>query len=305
MTKTDQGHAGVIVSAPAAAPVQYPGRRVRDRWANRAVLRKPLAWAAWLTLAFYALVLVLGPLVVSVNPLAQSYTALLPFGSPGHLLGTDDLGRDELARILAGGRPLLVISVGSALAAGAIGTGFGMLAGYRGGLADLMVTWLMDVLLAFPIVLVAILMVAVLGGGVTNTIVAIGLAQIPYFARLARNLTAAERDRDYVRSARALGYGGVTIVSKEILPNISGQLLVQLTSTLAVTAGLSSALSYLGLGQDASAPDWGYMVEAGQQFIFSNPWLSLLPGLLITVFAVACNLVGDDLRDALAIGGLA
>jgi peptide/nickel transport system permease protein len=269
------------------------------------VLRTPLAWVAWVTLAGYVLVLAFGPLVVSANPLAQSFTAQLPIGSPGHLLGTDDLGRDELARILAGGRPLLVISVGSALAAGLTGTGFGMLAGYRGGLADLVITWLMDVLLAFPIVLVAILMVAVLGGGVANTIIAIGLAQIPYFARLARNLTAAERGLDYVRSVRALGSGGVTIGLKEILPNISGQLLVQVTSTLAVTAGLASALSYLGLGQDPSTPNWGYMVEAGQEFIFSNPWLALMPGLLITGFAVACNLIGDDLRDALATGGLA
>jgi ABC-type dipeptide/oligopeptide/nickel transport system permease subunit len=278
---------------------------LRGRWSRRAVLRRPLSWFAWVTLALYVLVLVIGPVVVAADPLAQNAAPLLSFGSPGHLLGTDDLGRDELARLLAGGRPLLIVSVASALGAGVIGTGLGMLAGYRGGAVGAAVMWTMDVLLAFPIVLVAILMVAVLGGGTGNAIVAIGLSQMPYFARLTRNLTVAERDRDYVRSARALGYPGVVIGAKEILPNLSGQLLVQATSTLAVTAGLSSALSYLGLGQDAATPDWGYMVKAGQEFIFSYPLLCLVPGLLITGFAVACNLVGDDLRDAMAGGGRA
>ena len=280
----------------STSPLALSGPRAR--WRRRAALRRPPAWFAWLTLAAFVLLVLFGPSVVGTDPLAQNFAPLLPIGSPGHLLGTDDLGRDELARLLAGGRPLLIVSVSAALSAGVVGTAFGMLAGYRGGVVGTAVMWTMDVLLAFPIVLVAILMVAVLGGGTGNTVVAIGISQVPYFARLARNLTVAERERDYVRSARALGHGGLYIGAREILPNISNQLLVQGTSTLAVTAGLSSALSYLGLGQDASAPDWGSMVKEGQEFIFSYPSLCLLPGLLITLFAVSCNLVGDDLRDA-------
>ena len=286
------------VGGPSSAAPVWSG--ARSRWRRRTVLRRPQAWFAWGALALFVLVLAIGPLIVTTDPLAQDFAPLLPFGSPGHLLGTDDLGRDELARILAGGRPLLIVSVASALSAGVVGSGLGMVAGYCGGVLGAAVMWTMDVLLAFPIVLVAILMVAVLGGGSGNAIVAIAVSQVPYFARLAKNLTVVERDRDYVRSARALGYRGTAIGLREILPNLSGQLLVQATSTLAVTAGLSSALSYLGLGQDAATPDWGYMVKAGQQFIFSYPWLCLLPGLLITVFAVACNLVGDDLRDAVS-----
>lgn len=276
---------------------------LRLRFGRRRMLRKPLAWFAWSTLTLYVVVLLVGPALIGADPLAQDSESFLPIGTARHLLGTDELGRDLLARLLAGGQPLLMVCIGSAVLAGVIGTAAGMFAGYLGGAADSIVMRTMDVLLAFPLVLVAILMVALLGGGVGNMIVAITVSQIPYFARLARNLTLAERGQDYIRSATALGFRGPRIVVLEVLPNISGQLLVQATSTLAVTAGLSSALSYLGLGQDASAPDWGYMVRSGQEFIFAYPMLCLIPGLLITLFAVAANLAGDDLRDALDIEG--
>lgn len=273
------------------------------RWRYRRLLRRPLAWIAWSTLITYVVVLTVGPTLLSVDPLVQDAEAFLPIGTPGHLLGTDELGRDLLARLLTGGQPLLVVCIGSALASAITGSSLGMLAGYAGRAIDAIVMRTMDILLAFPLVLVAILMVALLGGGTANMIVAITVAQVPYFARLARNLTLAERGQDYIRSAKTLGFRGPRIVFREILPNISGQLLVQVTSTLAITAGLSSALSYLGLGQDASAPDWGYMVRSGQEFIFTYPMLCLVPGLLITLFAVAANIVGDDLRDALDIEG--
>ncbi|MGW5386309.1 ABC transporter permease [Nocardia sp. NPDC003963] len=289
-------------SAPVTVPATGSGTW-RTRWRYRRILRRPLAWFAWTVLIVYALVLTLGPALLDTDPLAQAAQAFEPIGSTGHILGTDELGRDLLARLLAGGRPLLMVCLGSAAGAGLIGSALGMLAGYAGGVLDAVVMRVMDVLLAFPLVLVAILMVALLGGGTTNMIVAITVSQIPYFARPARNLTLAERGQDYIRSAKALGFRGPRIATREILPNISGQLLVQATSTLAVTAGLSSALSYLGLGQAAGSPDWGYMVRSGQEFIFAYPMLCLIPGVLITLFAVAANIVGDDLRDALDIEG--
>ncbi|NKQ51331.1 ABC transporter permease [Amycolatopsis sp. K13G38] len=255
--------------------------------------------AAWAVLALYVVVILAGPLVVSGDPLAQSSDQLLPAFSPGHLLGTDDLGRDQLVRLLHGGQPLLLVSVASTALAAVLGSALGMIAGFFGRVPDTVVMRSMDIVLAFPLVLVAILMVAVLGGGAVNMIIAITVSQIPYFARLARNLTLRERTHDYVRSARALGVSGGTVLRREILPNLTGSLLVQATSTLAIAAGLASALSYLGLGLNASTPDWGYMVKAGQEFMFSNPGLVLQPGLLITVFAVACNFAGDDLGDAL------
>ncbi|MDP8015166.1 ABC transporter permease [Prescottella equi] len=292
-----------VATSPPATVAIAGGDSWATKWNYRRILRRPLAWFAWSVLVLLTLVLTIGPAVLSTDPLAQTAPAFQPIGTAGHLLGTDELGRDLLARLIAGGQPLLLVCMGSAFASGLIGSALGILAGYVGGAVDAIVMRTMDILLAFPLVLVAILMVALLGGGTTNMIVAITVSQIPYFARLARNLTLAERGQDYIRSAKALGFRGPRIASREILPNISGQLLVQATSTLAVTAGLSSALSYLGLGQDASAPDWGYMVRSGQEFIFAYPSLCLIPGLLITLFAVAANLVGDDLRDALDIEG--
>ena len=285
--------------APAAGGARTDAaHREPSARSRRRILRTPLAWFAWCTLALYVVTVVLGPAVVGIDPLDQGFDALLPMGSPGHLMGTDELGRDLLSRLLSGGRPLLLVCLASAALSALVGTTLGMLAGFRGGWADAVVMRAMDVLLAFPLVLVAILMVAVLGGGTQNMILAITISQMPSFARMARNLALSEANKDYVRAARALAVPGPVIAFREVLPNMSGQLLVQTTSTLAVTAGLSSALSYLGLGAEASAPDWGYMVRSGQEFIFTDPFLCLVPGLLITFFAVVSNLVGDDLRDA-------
>jgi peptide/nickel transport system permease protein len=274
-----------------------------NSWSRRRIARRPFATAAWTVLSLYILLFLIGPLVVPGDPLAQDSPQLLPAFTSGHLLGTDDLGRDQLVRLLHGGQPLLLVTVVSTAVAAALGSALGMIAGYFGRGADTLVMRAMDIVLAFPLVLVAILMVAVLGGGVVNMGIAITVSQVPYFARLARNLTLRERTQDYVRSARALGVSGGTILRREILPNLTGSLLVQATSTLAVAAGLASALSYLGLGLNASTPDWGYMVKAGQEFMFSNPGLVLQPGLLITVFAVACNFAGDDLADAFGEAG--
>jgi peptide/nickel transport system permease protein len=276
---------------------------VTRQWSRRRIARRPLAMAAWAVLSLYVVLFLVGPLVMPGDPLAQDSAQLLPAFSSGHLLGTDDLGRDQLVRLVHGGQPLLLVTVVSTALAAAVGSALGMVAGYFGRGADTLVMRAMDIVLAFPLVLVAILMVAVLGGGVVNMAIAITVSQVPYFARLARNLTVRERTQDYVRSARALGVSGGTILRREILPNLTGSLLVQATSTLAVAAGLASALSYLGLGLNASTPDWGYMVKAGQEFMFSNPGLVLQPGLLITVFAVACNFAGDDLADAFGKAG--
>jgi len=291
-----------MTAAPVPVQVGAAPGTVARRWSTRRLARRPVAVVAWVTLVLYAVAVLLGPLLLPGDPLAQSSDQLLPLGSPEHLLGTDDLGRDQLLRVLHGGRPLLLVTVAGTLLAAVVGVAAGMVAGYYGGITDGVVMRAMDVVLAFPLVLVALLMVAMLGGGVVNTTFAIALSQAPYFARLVRNLTLRERAMDYVRAARALGFGGPTVLVREILPNLRGALLVQTTSTLAVAAGLASALSYLGLGLAAATPDWGYMVKVGQEFVFGNPELVLVPGLLITGFAVACNFAGDDLRDAYALG---
>jgi peptide/nickel transport system permease protein len=279
--------------------LSVPVWRPRDRWARRRIARRPAALVAYAVFALVVLATVVGPLVMSTDPGNQDGAPLLGLGSPGHLLGTDDLGRDELARLVYGGRPLLEITFGSVPLAAVVGSLLGMLAGYHGGLLDTVVMRLMDLVLAFPLVLLAILLVATLGGDVLDTIWAVTLSQLPYFARLARNLTVREAGRDYVRSARALGLSGWHVLSREIAPNLAGPLVVQATSIFAVAAGLASGLAYLGLGEGPATPDWGYMVKAGQEYVYNDPMLAVLPGVLITVFVVACNFIGDDLRDVL------
>jgi peptide/nickel transport system permease protein len=145
--------------------------------------------------------------------------------------------------------------------------------------------------------------IAVIGTGIGNLVIAISVSQVPVFARLVRALTAREAAREYVLAARAAGYGGVRIVRSEILRNVAGPTIVQAMSTLAVAAGFASAFSYLGVGIQPPTADWGYMVKSGQQYVFDNWELAVLPGLLITVFVVAANFVGDSLRDAFGAEG--
>ncbi|MEV5840404.1 ABC transporter permease [Streptomyces sp. NPDC051985] len=301
--------AEAAATVPAASPPAPPSGAVRGR-SLRAPCRRTLArsWPAllsWLLLTVLVLVALLGPLLVQADPLRQTSSALLAPGSPGHPLGTDDLGRDELARLVHGARPLLLVSfTATALAAG-LGTLVGLVAGYTGGLVELMLMRLVDLALAFPSILLVILLVAAAGPGTVSLILGIGISLAPGLARLARALTAREAAKDYVVACRLGGTGAPRIMVREVLPNIGGPLLAQVVMTLSVAAGFAAGLSYLGLGIQPPQPDWGYMVQAGQEFLYTAPRLVVLPALLTLLFVVACNFVGDDLRDALDPRGTA
>ncbi|MFG2970387.1 ABC transporter permease [Streptomyces sp. NPDC048288] len=290
-------------AVPAASPPASPSGAVRGRFL-RAPRRRTLArsWPAllsWLLLTVLVLVALLGPLLVQADPLRQTSSALLAPGSPGHPLGTDDLGRDELARLVHGARPLLLVSfTATALAAG-LGTLVGLVAGYAGGPVELVLMRLVDLALAFPSILLVILLVAAAGPGTVSLILGIGISLAPGLARLARALTAREAAKDYVVACRLGGTGAPRIMVREVLPNIGGPLLAQVVMTLSVAAGFAAGLSYLGLGIQPPQPDWGYMVQAGQEFLYTAPRLVVLPATLTLLFVVACNFVGDDLRDAL------
>ncbi|MFJ3799525.1 ABC transporter permease [Streptomyces sp. NPDC090088] len=301
--------AEAAATVPAASPTASPSGAVRGRFL-RALRRRTLArsWPAllsWLLLTVLVLVALLGPLLVQADPLRQTSSALLAPGSPGHPLGTDDLGRDELARLVHGARPLLLVSfTATALAAG-LGTLVGLVAGYTGGLVELVLMRLVDLALAFPSILLVILLVAAAGPGTVSLILGIGISLAPGLARLARALTAREAAKDYVVACRLGGTGAPRIMVREVLPNIGGPLLAQVVMTLSVAAGFAAGLSYLGLGIQPPQPDWGYMVQAGQEFLYTAPRLVVLPALLTLLFVVACNFVGDDLRDALDPRGTA
>ncbi|GAA2653021.1 ABC transporter permease [Paractinoplanes durhamensis] len=272
---------------------------LRTAFAARRLGRGPLAAGSWLVVALFVVVAVIGPLLVSADPTRNTADALLPFGAAGHLLGTDDLGRDELARMVHGARPLLLVSFLSTGLAALLGIGIGMIAGYAGGKVEWVLMRLMDLALAFPSMLLIILIVSAWNPGVGSLVVGIGTALAPGLGRLARALAAREAGRDYVLAARLGGTRAPRILVQEVLPNMAGPMLAQVVMTLSVAAGFAAGLSYLGLGIQPPTPDWGYMVQAGQEFLYSAPRLVVLPAAATLIFVVACNFIGDDLRDAL------
>ena len=269
------------------------------RFAARRFARGWLSAGAWLVFLGFVLIAAIGPLVVGGDPTRQSTNALAAIGSPGHLLGTDDLGRDELTRLVHGARPLMVVALLATALAAVLGTALGLAAGFLGGLLEQVLMRVVDLALAFPPILLIILLVAGSGPGQVSLVIGIGISLAPGLARLARALSAREAARDYVLASRLGGTRGPRIMVQEILPNMAGPMLAQVVMTLSVAAGFAAGLSYLGLGVQPPTPDWGYMVQAGQEFLLTTPSLGLLPAAATLGFVVACNFVGDDLRDAL------
>lgn len=266
---------------------------------RRRVARGPLALGSWLVVAAFVLVAAAGPVLVRADPTRGTDQTLLGIGAAGHPLGTDDLGRDELARMVYGARPLLLVAFLATALAAVLGTGVGLLAGGTGRWVEWPLMRAVDLALAFPSMLLIILVVSAWRPGVPSLVVGVGIALAPGLARLARALAAREASRDYVLAARLGGTRMPRILLREVLPNIAGPMLAQVAMTLSVAAGFAAGLSYLGLGIQPPAPDWGYMVQAGQEFLFAAPRLVVLPAAATLIFVVACNFVADDLRDAL------
>jgi peptide/nickel transport system permease protein len=202
-------------------------------------------------------------------------------------------------RVLYGGRPILFTGFVSVFAALALGLVIGMVAAYWGGVLDNSLMRLMDVMLSFPSVLLAILIVAALGVGLSNAIVAITFAMVPVFARLVRSLVVTLVKEEYVTAARALGAGDLRILSQHILPNMIPPIIVQASAMLAIAIATATALNFLGLGVEPPTPDWGLMVSDGQKLIFDAPYVPLFPGIAITLTVLSINYVGDGLRDHL------
>jgi ABC-type dipeptide/oligopeptide/nickel transport system permease subunit len=196
---------------------------------------------------------------------------------------------------------LAVALLATALAA-VLGTAIGLTAGFLGGRVEQVLMRIVDLALAFPAILLVVLLVAGAGSGVTTLVTGIGISLSPGLARLARALSARESSRDYILASRLGGTRGPRILVQEILPNVAGPMLAQILMTLSVAAGFAAGLSYLGLGIQPPTPDWGYMVQAGQEFLYTSPSLSLLPAVATLIFVVASNFVGDDVRDALDPG---
>jgi peptide/nickel transport system permease protein len=246
------------------------------------------------------------PLLTAHDPYAQNLMMRMkpPFwiegSDPNHLLGTDHLGRDYLARLLYGARISLAIGLFAAVISGLIGTAMGVAAGYFGGRVDLVVTFLVNVRLAMPVVLVALAVVTVLGGSLQVVIFVLGFLLWDRFAVVMRSSTLQVRGLEYVNAARAIGCSTRRIILSEIMPNIVNNLIVVVTLEMAHAILLEAALSFLGLGVQPPTPSWGLMISEGRQMMLFEPWLIVIPGIALFILVLAINLMGDGLRDITA-----
>lgn len=245
------------------------------------------------------LITILASAVAPYDPMARDIKNRFAKPSAENAFGTDQLGRDVLSRVIYGGRPILGASFTAVLCALAAGTAIGVSGGYLGGWLDTALMRLMDVMLSFPSILLAILIVATLGVGLLNVTVAIGFSMVPVFARLARSIVITLIYEEYVIAARSLGASDQHIIRKHILPNMMPPIIVQASAMLAVAIGAASALNFIGLGVEPGTPDWGMMVAEGQRLIFDAPHVPLFPGLVITITVLSVNYMGDGLRDHL------
>ena len=267
------------------------------------LMRAPLARnrAALLGIAVLAvlLVMVLVPMLLAGDPNAQDLSASLRAPSASHLLGTDKLGRDVWSRIVYGAAPTLIGAVIVVIISGVIGIPLGLVSGYYGGRIDSLAMRILDALLAFPALLLAILVVATFGRGLTTVVAALGVIYVPAMARLVRSVTLVQGRLPYVDACRALGYSDARILFRHILPNLVAAVVVQSTIDLAFAILDIAALSFLGLGQQPPDPDWGSMLADARSYLLQNPWPAVSAGVAIMAAVVAFNLVGDGLRSQL------
>ena len=257
---------------------------------------------SWVGLGLFALVCllaVLAPVIAPHDPLDQNIFDRLQGPSAEYWMGTDAYGRDTLSRILYGSRISLMIGLVSISAALLIGTIIGLVAGYVGGKTDIIVMQVMDVLLAFPSLILGLIVVAMLGPSISNLIIAIALTAIPPFARIARAPTIVIKEREFIEAGRALGYSNIRLMGGHILPNILPEVLVMGFLWLATAIRVEASLAFIGLGVSPPTATWGGMIREGFENILDSFWLAFFPSLAILVVVFALNLLGDGLRDAI------
>ncbi|MES2024981.1 MAG: ABC transporter permease [Pseudomonadota bacterium] len=288
--------------AHAAVPVMPAPTRGYWTVVLRQLMRDPVAMTAALVVLLIVCAAVFAPWLAPMDPYKGSMIKrLLPIGSEGYWLGTDELGRDMLSRLMYGGRLSLLMGVTPVLAAFGIGTSIGLLAGYVGGRLNMIIMRVLDVFYAFPSVLLAVAISGALGPGMTNSILALTLVFVPQVVRVAESVTTQVRKLDYIEAARMSGASAFSIIRVHVLGNVLGPVFVYATGLLSVSMILAAGLSFLGLGVKPPEPEWGLMLNTLRSAIFRNPWVAALPGLLIFITSIGFNLLADGVRSAMDI----
>jgi len=275
-----------------------PGAR-RRRILRRRFLRRPAAVGSLVVVVGFVLAAIFARWVAPYPPEETDFDALLAGPSREHLLGTDDLGRDTLSRVIWGARASIQAGFFATMLAMALAVPIGLVAGYYRGRIDSVIARVTDVLLAFPFLILAVGLAAILGPSLLNATLALGIAAVPPLVRIARGEALALREEDYIRAAVANGANDAVILGRHILPNMTSTLLVQATLTIPAAIIGEAVLSFLGLGVQPPTPSWGVMLNAAQPYLNEEPWLAVYPGLAIVITALAFNLLGDGLRDVL------
>jgi len=274
----------------------------RSPWRDglRRFFRHPTGIVGLSIIVFFLTISILAPVLRPYDAARdRDLRARLAPPSAEHIFGADELGRDIFTRVWHGGRVSLRVGLIAVALAVGVGTFLGLVAGYVGGWVDTGIVWLLDILLAFPGILLAIAIVATLGPSLTNALIAISITQIPIYTRIVRSVVLSLRESEYVQAARALGSGSGRIVARHILPNSLSPLIVQLTLSIGVAILDVAALGFLGLGAQPPTPEWGLMIRDGFSQFLRAPWMSIFPGVAIFLSVVGFNLLGDAVRDVL------
>jgi peptide/nickel transport system permease protein len=290
-----------LADATGTERIDLPGNVVTAARPHplRRLLQRPSAAIALAVIVAFVGIAIFAPWISPYDPVATDFAAVRKAPSAAHWLGTDEIGRDVLSRVIFGSRASLLAGVVSVLISLAIGVPTGLLAGYAGGITDMLISRMTDALLACPFLILAIALAAFLGPSLENAMIAIGISATPAFIRLARGTTLAVKAEEYILAARAIGNPPWRVALRHVLPNIVPPLLVQATLAIAAAVIAEASLSFLGLGQQPPEPSWGSMLNTAKNYIDNAPWMALWPGLSIFLLVLSFNLVGDGLRDAL------
>lgn len=293
---------GELGAEPLSDALVGPAERPAPRRASpvRRFIHHRGATAGAIIVTAIVMLAIVGPTIWPYDPyLSDSTRQLAPPGTDGHLLGADHLGRDVASRMLHGAALSLQVGVIAVLLAVVVGVLVGLPAGYLGGATDLVAMRLVDIVLAFPSILLALSIVSLLGPSLTNAMIAVGISVTPLYVRVVRASALASRDLLFVDAARVVGVNDLGIMARHVFPNILGPLVVVATLGIATAIIVGASLSFLGLGAQPPTPEWGAMLSEGRAFIQTAWWMSVFPGLAIMVTVLAINLIGDGLRDML------